>query len=407
MKRRVVITGGGVVSALGNEWSQILAKLKAGQNCVRRMNDWDVYDKMNTRLAAPVDFVMPDYPRKKIRGMGRIARLALVATENALRMAGLEHSPELSGGQCGIAYGSSMSSTEPVLDVYSMLRLNDMNNMTATTYIRAMPQTCAANIEVFFGLTGRIITTNTACTSGSQSIGFAYETIADGRQDIMIAGGAEELSPVHTAIFDTLFAASTKNDTPDRTPSPYDAHRDGLVVGEGAGTLILEEYEHAINRSATIYAEIVGFGTNTDGMHITQPNRSTMSGSLILALKDAELGPESIGYINTHGTGTETGDVAESWATYDVFNRAIPVSTLKSYIGHTLGACGSIEAWLAINMMKEGWFAPNINLVELDPKVAPLDYITGAGRELRTEYIMSNNFAFGGINTSLIFKNIA
>ncbi|MDR3304052.1 MAG: beta-ketoacyl-ACP synthase [Treponema sp.] len=407
MKRRVVITGGGVVSALGNEWPQILAKLKAGQNCVCRMNDWDVYDKMNTRLAAPIDFVMPDYPRKKIRGMGRIARFALVATESALRMAGLEQSPELVGGRCGVAYGSSMSSIDPILDVYSMIRLNDMNNMTATTYIRAMPQTCAANIEVFYGLTGRIITTNTACTSGSQSIGFAYETIADGRQDIMIAGGAEELSPVHTAIFDTLFATSTKNDTPERTPSPYDAHRDGLVVGEGAGTLILEEYEHALRRGATLYAEIVGFGTNTDGTHITKPNRSTMGGALTLALNDAGLTPERIGYVNTHGTGTESGDIAESWATYDVFNRSVPVSTLKSYIGHTLGACGSIEAWLAINMMKVGWFCPNVNLRELDPKVAPLDYITGAGRELCTDYVMSNNFAFGGINTSLIFKNIA
>jgi 3-oxoacyl-[acyl-carrier-protein] synthase II len=368
------------------------------------MDDWDRFERMNTRLAAPVDFEMPDFSRKKIRGMGRIARLALVATDKALKQAGLAESPELSGGRCGISYGSSMSSVDPVLDVYSMLVLNDMKGMTATTYIRAMPQTCAANIEVFYGLTGRLITTNTACTSGSISIGFAYETIQNGLQDIMIAGGAEEMSPVNAAIFDTLFTASTKNDTPELAPAAFDKHRDGLVVGEGAGTLILEEYEHARNRGAKIYAEIVGFGTNTDGTHITQPNRLTQKLAIELAVKDAGIGPDEIGYINAHGTATDAGDIAESWATHDVFKRPVPVSTLKNYIGHTLGACGAIEAWLSINMLNEGWFSPNINLTEPDPEVAPLDYITGDGREIRTEYIMSNNFAFGGINTSLIFK---
>ncbi|MDR0624615.1 MAG: beta-ketoacyl-ACP synthase [Treponema sp.] len=404
MKRRVVVTGGGVISSLGNEWPQILEKLRAGKNCVRRMDDWDKFERMNTRLAAPVDFEMPDFPRKKIRGMGRIARMALAVTDNALKQAGLAESPELSGGRCGIAYGSSMSSVDPVLDVYSMLVLNDMKSMTATTYLRAMPQTCAANIEVFYGLTGRLITTNTACTSGSISIGFAYETIRNGLQDIMIAGGAEELSPVNAAIFDILFTASTKNDTPELTPAAFDKKRDGLVVGEGAGTLILEEYEHAKNRGANIYAEIVGFGTNTDGTHITQPNRSTQSIALKLAFEDAGISPDEVGYVNVHGTATDAGDVAESWATHDVYKRPVPVSTLKNYIGHTLGACGAIEAWLSINMLNEGWFSPNINVTELDPKIAPLDYITGNGREINTEYIMSNNFAFGGINTSLVFR---
>jgi 3-oxoacyl-[acyl-carrier-protein] synthase II len=368
------------------------------------MDDWDRFERMNTRLAAPVDFEMPDFPRKKIRGMGRIARLALVATDNALKQAGLEGSPELSGGRCGISYGSSMSSVESVLDVYNMLVLNDMKSMTATTYIRAMPQTCAANIEVFYGLTGRLITSNTACTSGSISIGFAYEAIQNGLQDIMIAGGAEEMSPVNAAIFDTLFITSTKNDTPELTPAAFDKKRDGLVVGEGAGTLILEEYEHALNRGAKIYAEIAGFGTNTDGTHITQPNRSTQTIALKLAFEDAGISPDQIGYINAHGTATASGDITESWATYDVFKRPVPVSTLKNYIGHTLGACGAIEAWLSINMLNEGWFSPNINVTEVDSEAAPLDYITGDGREINTEYIMSNNFAFGGINTSLIFR---
>ena len=407
MKRRVVITGGSVVSALGNEWPDIYKALKAGKNRVRYMKDWEKYTYMNTMLAVPIDFTMPDYPRKKIRGLGRVGQLALVSADRALASAGIAaDDPELKNGRCGVAYGSSMGSIEPLLDFYSMLVLGDVRKITATTYIKAMPQTCAANISVFFGLTGRLITTNTACTSGSQAIGFAYETIQQGIQDIMLAGGAEELSAMDAAAFDTLFAASSKNGTPEKTPAAYDKNRDGLVVGEGAGTLILEEYEHAKKRGANIIAEIVGFGTNTDGMHITQPNRGAQSVVMKLALENSGLDPASIGYVNTHGTATDTGDVAESWATADVFQRPVPVSTLKSYIGHTLGACGAIEAWISINMMKEKWFCPNLNLEQLDPACGPLDYITGNGREIDTEYIMSNNFAFGGINTSLIFRNV-
>jgi 3-oxoacyl-[acyl-carrier-protein] synthase II len=395
-----------MVSVLGQDRQTILAALRAGKNSVRRMDEWNRFERMNTRLAAPIDFKAPDYPRKKIRGMGRVSLLALVSVEKAVGMAGLNDSPELTAGRCGIAYGSSMGNIDAMLGFYSMLILNDIRNMSATTYIKSMPQTCAANIEVFYGLTGRLITTNTACTSGSMSLGYAYETIQNGIQDIMIAGGADELSAADAAVFDTLFAASVKNDTPELTPAAFDKNRDGLVIGEGAGAMILEEYEHAVNRNARIYAEIVGFGTNTDGTHITQPNRATMGGAMLLALKDAGLEPEDIGYVNAHGTGTGAGDVAESWATFDVFRRPVPISTLKNYTGHTLGACGAIEALVSIIMMNEGWFHPNINVTEIDPQCAPLDYITGPGREIRAEYVMSNNFAFGGINTSLIFKRM-
>jgi 3-oxoacyl-[acyl-carrier-protein] synthase II len=408
VKRRVVITGGSVISALGSEWKDIFSRLKEGKNCARRMDEWDKYVHMNTRLAAPVDFVMPDYPRKMIRGLGRVGQLALVSADRALEAAGIDRDdPELKSGRAGVAYGSSMGSIDSLLDFYSMLVLGDVTKMSATTYIKAMPQTCAANIGVIFGLTGRVITTNTACTSGSQAIGFAYETIKHGLQDIMLAGGAEEMCPANAAVFDTLFAASSKNDSPHKTPAAYDINRDGLVVGEGAGCLLLEEYEHAKKRGAKIFAEIAGFGTNTDGTHITQPNRSTMGIAMKLALEDSQLDQSSIGYVNTHGTATEAGDIAESWATMDIFQRPVPASTLKSYIGHTLGACGAIEAWLSIQMMREKWFCPNLNLDSLDPRCAPLDYITGSGREIDASCIMSNNFAFGGINTSLIFRNLS
>ena len=408
-KRRVVVTGGGIISALGNDWPTVLKNLKAKKNFVKYMHEWDEkYPLMNTRLCCPVDFEIDKekYSRKAIRGMGRVAQMALVATDAALEDAGMLGNEEITQGMTGIAYGSSIGSVDPLMEMYSMLVTNDTSKVGSTTYIKAMPQTCACNLEVYYHLTGRIITTNTACTSGSQSIGYAYEAIKYGKQDMMIAGGAEEFCTMDTATFDTLFSTSTKNDTPELTPSAYDKNRDGLVLGEGAGTLFLEEYEHAKKRGAKIYAEIVGFGTTTDGTHITSPNRPTIALALQLALDDAGLSPDQIGYINTHGTGTTAGDVTETGATYDVFKRAIPVSTVKNYIGHTLGACGAIESWLTIQMMNEGWFLPNLNLKEIDPECAPLDYIMGDGRKIDCEYVMNNNFAFGGINTSLIFKKI-
>ncbi len=407
MNRRVVVTGGSVISALGNEWNEIFANLKQKKNKIKYMPEWERYQGMNTRLACPVDFKAPDFPRKKTRGMGRIALMAVTSADNALKDAGLHESPELKAGRCGVSYGSSAGSIDSLLDFYSMLITDTANKISATTYIKMMPQTCAANISVFYGLTGRLITTNTACTSGSMSIGYAFESIRNGQQDIMLAGGAEELSPADSAVFDVLFAASGLNDKPELTPKAYDKNRDGLVIGEGSGTLILEEYEHAVTRGAKIYAEMVGFGTNTDGTHITQPNKTTMRRAMELALESAGLTPDRIGYVNTHGTATLAGDVAESHATYEVFGGKVPVSTIKNYIGHTLGACGVIEAWTSINMMREGWLAPNINLTEVDPECAPLDYIMGDGRETKVDYIMSNNFAFGGINTSLIFKRLS
>jgi 3-oxoacyl-[acyl-carrier-protein] synthase II len=406
MKKRVVVTGGSCVTPIGNEWEEVEPRLRAMKNGVVRMAEWEKYDRMNTKLAAPAAFVDPGFSRKQTRGMGRVGLMAAAVADKAFRMAGLIDDPVLRGGRCGVSFGSSTGSVDALLDFYSMLTDNNMQGITATTYIKSMPQTCAVNIGVFFGLTGRLITTNTACTAGSLSIGYAFEAIQNGLQDVMVAGGAEELNPTETAVFDTLYATSTKNDTPELTPAAYDRDRDGLVIGEGAGAIVLEEYEHAKARGATIFAELVGFGTNTDGSHITQPNRETMSGALRLALESASLSPDAIGYVNGHGTATQHGDIAETGATRDVFGRRVPISSLKSYMGHTLGACGAIEAWLTIKMMASSWIAPNLNLANVDPACADLDYIQGTGRNLDVEYAMSNNFAFGGINSSLIFKNV-
>ena len=248
--------------------------------------------------------------------------------------------------------------------------------------------------------------TGTACTSGSLAIGNAYELIRYGLQDVMLAGGAEEFSPTQVAIFDTLYATSLRNDAPAATPAPYDVERDGLVIGEGAGTLVLEEYAHARARGAKIYAEVVGFCENTDGTHVTNPNAETMAQCLRGALTDAGLDGAAIGYVNGHGTATKAGDIAETTATRAAFGRAVPISSLKSYIGHTLGACGAIEAMATIDCMNAGWLHPTLNLRTVDPACAELDYITGAGRAAAVEYAMSNNFAFGGVNTSLVFRRV-
>ncbi len=407
MRRRVVVTGMSGVTAFGNDWQAIEPKLRSCQNATQFMPSYEQYEGLNTKLAAPInDFELPKhYKRKQVRGMGRVSKLATVATENALIQSGLLGNEVLTNGQTGIAYGSSTGSTDAIGAFGVMLNEKTTKAITATTYVQMMPHTTAVNVGLFFGLRGRVIPTSSACTSGSQAIGYAYEAIKHGYQTVMVAGGGEELCPTESAVFDTLFATSLKNDAPKTTPSPYDKDRDGLVIGEGAGTLVLEEYEHAKARGATIYAEIVGFASNCDAAHVTQPQMETMQICMEMALQDANLSPKQIGYVSAHGTATDRGDIAESNATEKAVGH-VPISSLKSYFGHTLGACGAIEAWLSLEMMHSGWFNPTLNLNNLDPECGNLDYITGSGREMQVDYLMSNNFAFGGINTSIIFKRI-
>jgi 3-oxoacyl-[acyl-carrier-protein] synthase II len=403
--KRVVITGMSAITALGDDWPTFKQAISKGENAVQIIDDWNRVDGLNTKIAAPVNhFKKPaHYKRKQVRSMGRVSLMATRATELALEQANLLDNPALKDGSTGISYGSSIGSTEPLVAFGDMLARGNMNGVTATSYLQMMSHTAPVNVGVYFGLKGRVITTSSACTSGSQGIGYAYEAIKYGRQKLMVAGGAEELCVTEAAVFDTLFATSIKNETPKLTPRPFDRDRDGLVIGEGACTLILEELEHAEARGANIIAELIGFGCNSDGNHVTQPTAATMQIAMQHALEDANLSADKIGYVNAHGTATDRGDIAESSATANALGK-VPISSLKSYLGHTLGACGSIEAWASINMMQDNWFAPTLNLDNIDPECGELDYIRGEAREIKTNYIMSNNFAFGGINTSLIFK---
>lgn len=403
--KRVVVTGMAGISPIGNDWNQVAECLKNNSTGIQTMPDWDKYQGLNTRLGGPAEFTRPEhYSRKQVRSMGRVALMATRATELALIDAGLLDDACLKNGQTGIAYGSSSGSPDAIAEFGNMLLNHATGGLNATSYIRMMSHSAPVNISLFFGINGRIYTTSSACTSGSQGIGYAYEAIKFGRQKLMVAGGAEELSPIQAAVFDTLFATSLRNDTPDKSPRPFDRDRDGLVIGEGAGTLILEELGHALARGARIHAEVAGFGCNADGLHVTQPDSGSMQVAMRLALQDAQLEASSIGYISAHGTATSHGDVAESHATSAVFGGKTPISALKSFTGHTLGACGALEAWVAVNMMNEGWFHATANLDNVDPECARLDYIKEDFRKCDCDYVMSNNFAFGGINTSLIFK---
>jgi 3-oxoacyl-[acyl-carrier-protein] synthase II len=403
-RTRVVITGIGLATPIGHSLRAASGALREDRHAIVKMPEWASIEHLNTRLAAPITNLALSYPRKKVRTMGRVSLLSLYASEQAIAEAGIDEGM-LTSGRVGVAYGSTAGSSSVNEEwCRKMFVSRGLSGVQSTDYIKFMSHTCAANLAIYYGLTGRVISTCSACVSSSQAIGAGYETIRAGVQDVMLVGGAEELHFSHAAIFDIMFAASRRNDEPELTPRPFDKARDGLVIGEGAGTFVLESYEHARARGAHIYAELLGYGTNCDGTHVTNPSAAGMAGAMRLALQDARLDASRIDYVNAHATATEVGDIAESRATAEVLGANVPVSSTKSFTGHTLGACGAIEAAFCIAMMQEGWLAPNRTLDAVDERCARLDYIGKEPRSARPRITMSNNFAFGGINTSLILS---
>ncbi|HEU5398698.1 MAG TPA: beta-ketoacyl-ACP synthase, partial [Gammaproteobacteria bacterium] len=337
---RVAVTGMSGLTALGHDWPTVRTALKARRSGVSYRPEFDGYEGLRTRLGSRVAKydIPPHYDRKILRSMGPVAVMSTLTAERALADAGLLGHPILKSGRTGIAHGASAGSADAILAFGKIEMSHKIRGVTSNTYVQMMSHTGAVNIGMLLGITGRVIPSSSACTSGSQAIGYAYETIQQGKQTVMVAGGAEEFSVGPVAMFDTMFAASLKNDAPHTTPRPFDLARDGIVIGEGATTLVLEELEHAKARGARIHAELVGFGTNSDGAHMTQPTIETMVQAMQLALDDAGIGADAVGYVNAHGTATDRGDVAEARATREVFRRAVPISSLKSYLGHTLGA---------------------------------------------------------------------
>ena len=394
----------GLRSPLGNTPGALVEALKAGKSGIRAMPEWSNLEGMRARVAGLVDDLgdVKRIPRSSRRSMGRVALLSGLAAVDAWTDAGLTED-DLRGPRAGVAFGSTAGSVSAEQGfVEQVMQHRSLIGMQSSTYLQIMTHTCAANLGVFAGVQGPVIATCSACTSGSQGIGVGYQQIKLGSADIMITGGAEEMHFLAGAVFDIMRATSGRTD-PETASRPFDARRDGLVVSEGAGCLVLEEREHARQRGATVHAELVGYGTSCNGVHMTNSDPNGIRLSILGALRDAKLNPDDIGYINAHATATDVGDRAEAEATHEIFGDQVPVSSLKGHMGHTLGASGALESIASILMLKEGVLVHTKNLEHPDPENRPLDHIMGAPRERRVTHIMNNNFAFGGINTSLVF----
>lgn len=405
--RRVVITGVGLTSPIGNSFDEVSRSLRDDRSGVRVVPQFGEIQSMQTRLGAPVEVDLSALPKKRTRTMGRVALLSTWATQKALEDAGIDKEL-LSSGEVGLAYGSTGGTSAAVEDFVRKLYIQkSLGAIQSATYLKFMSHTCAANLAQYFAIRGRVLTTCSACVSSSQAIGYGYEAVKHGFQEVMICGGAEEMDVVHAAIFDLMFATSTKyNERPAESPRPFDVDRDGLVVGEGAGTVILESYERARARGARIYAEVAGFATNCDGLHMTAPSEDGMTRVIEKAMADAKIDRGQIDYVNAHATATDLGDLCESRAVMRAVGDRVPVSSTKGFTGHTLGACGAIETIFCLAMMRDGFLAPNKNLTRAHPDVAPLAYVIGPPREARPKTMMNNNFAFAGLNTSLILRAV-
>ncbi|OHD14783.1 MAG: beta-ketoacyl-ACP synthase II [Spirochaetes bacterium GWC1_27_15] len=403
--RRVVVTGYGIISPIGNNKEEIKNSFYNKQSGVVAMPEWEKIQHLKSRVAGMVKNVDEKILDRKVRrSMGKVALYSTICAKTAIEDANLSEEL-LKSGRVGVAAASTVGSPQAYEDFfYEIFKTSSIKEITSMTFLKVMNHTTAANIAVNYGITGRVFSPSSACTSSSQSIGMSYETIKYGIQDVMIAGGAEEVHHTTAATFDILNVASSNyNDRPSLTPAPFDRDRDGIVVGEGGGIVILEELEHAKKRGAKIYCEIIGFSSLCDGSHMSTPAKEGMSATMLAAIKDANIAKEQIDYINAHATATETGDVAESQATKEVFGNKTPLSATKSFTGHTLGACGVHEFIYSMFMMEDNKMYPTIHLQNIDPRCEGINVITDVtSKDLNI--ILTNNFAFGGINTSIIMK---
>lgn len=408
MSRRVVVTGIGFLSPLGDDIPTLKESILQNKSGVKVMESWqEEISGIATIIAAPIaEQDYKDIPRKYRRSMGKVALMSAKSMQSAIDDSGLEQS-HIQDLRTGLSFGSTMGANEALMEWISTVYTNkSFKNQNSMIFLKSMSHTISANLAALFSIKGRNIPTCSACTSSSQAIGAGYESVKYGMSDIMFVGGAEGLHYLSEGVFEVIAATSTGyNDNPTLTPKPFDRDRDGLIIGEGAGTLVLEEYEHAKKRGAKIYAELRGYATTCDGNHLTTPSREGMGNVMNIALENANLSPKDIGYINAHATSTQKGDIEESHATYEIFGKNVPISSTKSYMGHLLGGCGVVESIISIMALNEKLLPANKNLDNVDPQCADLDYIR-EHRDTSIEHVMSNNFAFGGINTSLIFSKI-
>ncbi|MBK7864845.1 MAG: hypothetical protein IPJ65_40850 [Archangiaceae bacterium] len=403
MSRRVVITGWGALTPIGNDADTIATALRTGRSGIRAMPEWNSWADLHTKVGGVVEgFDEKTIPREFRRSMSRVAQLAAEAARRAMASSRLP--AELMGsGRVGLSIGQTVAAPSATQLYFDTLRAEGVRALKSTTFLQMMSHSAAANVALMLGCKGRVWSPAAACASSSQAIGQGFETLLAGAQDVMLCGGSEELHATTAITFDIVQGTSRAfNDSPTRTPRPFDARRDGLAVAEGAGVVVLEEREHALRRGAEILGEVLGFATTCDGEHMSSPARAGMSKTIALALESAGLKAGDIGYVNAHATGTPTGDGVEAQATLEVLGAQVPVSSTKGHTGHTLAACGAIETVFCLVMMQRGFLAPTLNLEQVADDCAGPNLLREV-REQRVTRVMSNNFAFGGVNTSLIF----
>jgi 3-oxoacyl-[acyl-carrier-protein] synthase II len=408
MERRVVITACSAITPIGRTKAEMLHCLTNGVSGVKALRgDGLLSPYIHSKVFGTVDYpITYDFKRLFRKTMGPVAFYACQVAKETLESSGLD--PEfITSGRLGVAFGSTHGSPTVQREIYKTFfggTRDDVRSIGAVDYLKSMVHTTAVNITKMFGITGRVISSSTACTTSSQSIGFGYETIKFGMQDAMLCGGADEYDTTTVAVFDNLLACSTAfNDTPNLTPRPFDVKRDGLVVGEGAGAVLLEEYEMARKRGAAILGEVIGFGCNNNGGDLILPNLRGITQTIRIGLQDAGLSPDDVDYVSAHATGTKMGDVIEAQAIHAVYGGRPPVVGLKSYMGHTMGSCGAIETIILLHLMQEGYIVPTLNLEEVDERCAMIRH----SREVRdypVRVAAIQNFAFGGVNTNLIIK---
>ncbi|MCD6526735.1 MAG: beta-ketoacyl-[acyl-carrier-protein] synthase family protein [Desulfuromonas sp.] len=402
---RVVITGMGAVSPFGPTVNDLLDGLDEDRSAVQYYEALREVQGLRSLVASQVSGIDPkQIARKHRRSMSRLSIYATLAAKEALAQGAV--GPELySSGQLGVAAGSTVGSTETIEAFFKDYFLDhSLERMKSTLFFKIMNHSCASNIAQTFDISGRILAPSAACATGSQAIGYGYEMIVAGHQQMMLCGGADELHPLTCATFDVMHAASTQfNDRPQQTPRPFDADRDGMVCGEGSGILLLESLDSALNRGVEILGEVVGFATLSDPGNIANPDSGVMAQCMRQALAVAEIEEQQIDYVNAHATATEQGDIAESQAIATVFDHRVAVSSLKGHLGHTMAASGALETISTVDMLRRGRLVPTLHLQNVDPRCADLNYVRARSDQPLT-FALKNNFALGGVNTSLVLR---
>lgn len=408
MSRRVVVTGLGLICGVGHTSPEVWTNILAGKSGVAKITHFDA-SAFACQIAAevknfdPLNFV----EKKEIKKMGRFIHLALAATDEAMKMCGLKVTPE-NAERVGVHIGSGIGGFDVIEREHTNLMEGGPRKISPFFIPAAIVNLAAGHVSIRYGAKGPNEATATACTTSAHAIGDAFKIIQRGDADVMIAGGTEAaITPMGVGGFAAMRALSTRNDDPERASRPWDKDRDGFVVGEGAGILVLEEYEMAKKRGAPILAEIVGYGMSADAYHITAPSEDGDGGFRVMmnAIRDAKIKPEDVGYVNAHGTSTPMGDVLEAKAIRRAFDgHKIAVSSTKSMTGHLLGGAGGLEAGLTVLALRDQILPPTVNLNNQDELTEGMDFVPNEARKVSIDYALSNSFGFGGTNGSLVFK---